>query len=116
MARVLFGVFAAEAAIDDDFTGKWVGAGVRWSGGCLVRHILFCSRDPENAASGEALLAVVADRERGANIHGALRGRGLVVILRLFVKIDVSLVVVVLQKIGSFLETHAARRARVVHI
>ena len=73
-------------------------------------------RRSQTAATGEALLAVVADRQRGTNVHRALRGRGLVVILRLFVKIDVSLVVVVFQKIGSFLEAYAAGRAGVVHI
>src|SRR6266480_1780977 len=62
------------------------------------------------------LRAVITDREGGANIHGALSGGGFVVILGLLVKINVGLVVVVFQKIRSFVQTDPARRAGVVDV
>ena len=62
------------------------------------------------------LRAVITDREGGANIHGALSGGGFLVVLGLLVKINVGLVVVVFQKIRSFVQTDPARRAGVVDV
>src|SRR5438309_10699368 len=62
------------------------------------------------------LFPVVADGERRADIHGSLGGRGFVVVLGLLVKINVGLVVVVLQKIRRFVETNSARGAGIVHV
>ena len=62
------------------------------------------------------LRAVITDREGGANIHGALSGGGFLVVLGLLVKINVGLVVVVFQKIRSFIETDTAGRAGVIDV
>src|SRR5688572_19162516 len=62
------------------------------------------------------LRAVVADGERRANVHGALGGGRLVVILRLLVKINVGLIVVVFQEIRSLVQTDPAGGAGVIHV
>ena len=62
------------------------------------------------------LFAVVADGERGANVQCALRCGRFFVVLGLLVKINVGLVVVVFQKIRSFVETHAAGCAGRIYV
>src|SRR5205085_2493900 len=60
----------AEAAIDNDFAGKWVGARVGWSGGCLVRHMVFLERRSMTADDSKVSLsndpAVTDRRYRGS--------------------------------------------------
>src|SRR5436190_9712465 len=62
------------------------------------------------------LRPVIPNREGGTNVHRALGGRGFLVVLGLLVKIDVGLVVVVLQKIRRFVQTDPAGRAGIVDI
>ena len=62
------------------------------------------------------LLSIVADGERGADVESPLRCRGLFVVLGLFVEIDVSFVIVVLEKVRSFIQADAAWRAGCVDV
>ncbi len=55
-----------------------------------------------------SLLAVVADRERRANVEGALCCGSLFWRLRLLEKINVRFVVVIFDQIGCFIETNPA--------
>ena len=61
-------------------------------------------------------LTVVADGESRANFHGALGGSSFFRRFRLFEKVNRRLVVIVFQKIGSLLQTHATGRAGRVHV
>src|SRR2546423_3172420 len=61
-------------------------------------------------------LAVVADRERRTNFHGALRGCGLGVTCRLLREINGRLIVIRFQKGRSFFQTSATHGAGSVHV
>ena len=51
---------------------------------------------------------VISNRERRANIQGALSGRHFIRCLRLFEKMNPHFVLVVIQKIWRLLKTHSA--------
>ena len=63
-----------------------------------------------------SLLAVVADRERRANVECALRCRGFFRCLGLLEKINVRLVVIIFHQIGCFIETNPAQTAGRIHV
>jgi hypothetical protein len=60
--------------------------------------------------------SVVPNRERRANIHGALRGRDFIGCFGLLNKMDRSLIVVVRQKLRCFFETETTQRTADIHI
>jgi hypothetical protein len=60
--------------------------------------------------------SVVANSQRGTNIHGTLRGGRFLGCFGLFKKMDGSLIVVVRQKIRRFFETETTQRTAGIHI
>jgi hypothetical protein len=60
--------------------------------------------------------SVVANSQRGTNIHGTLRGGRFLGRFGLFKKMDGSLIVVVRQKIRRFFETETTQRTAGIHI
>jgi hypothetical protein len=60
--------------------------------------------------------SVVANSQRGTNIHGTLRGGRFLGRFGLFKKMDGSLIVIVRQKIRRFFETETTQRTAGIHI
>jgi hypothetical protein len=65
---------------------------------------------------GRKYSSVVPNSQRGANIHGALRGGRFLGCFGLLKKMDGSLIVVVRQKIRRFFETETTQRTAGIHI
>ena len=59
---------------------------------------------------------IVTDGQGRTNLHRALRRRSFFVVFRLFKKVNRRLVVIVFQKVGSFIQTNAAWSAGRIHV
>ena len=59
---------------------------------------------------------IVTDGQGRTNLHRALRRRSFFVVFRLFKKVNRRLVVVVFQKVGSFIQTNAAWSAGRIYV
>src|SRR5882724_11174001 len=105
MARVLGRLWTAQPAINNEAGGKRICPCVEWrgsSGGSFGSHSRFVvAAIPYRCKYS----SVVSDRERRANIHGALSGIHFLRRLRLFGKMNRRFVVVVIQKIWRLLKT-----------
>jgi len=60
--------------------------------------------------------AVISDRERRTNIHGALRSGGFLGVLGLFKEMNSSFVAIISDEIRRFFETETTQRAAGIHI
>src|SRR5438046_3946644 len=118
MARVLLRLRAAETAINEHASEKWVcpsvarGSSGSSSSGCSFGHGNSCSGD----SPVSQISPVISDCERRANFHGPQRGGGFFRCFGLFKKMNSSLVAIVSDEIWRFFQTKTAQCAACIHI
>src|SRR5881397_4352925 len=111
MARVLLRLRAAETAINEHASEKWVcpsvarGSSGSSSSGCSFGHGNSCSGD----SPVSQISPVISDCQRRENFHGALRGTNFLGCFGLLKKMNRRFVPVVSDEIRRFLQTHPAQ-------